>query len=323
MCRDGVCGNKESQRLVDWNMTESSFLTDWRFICLAAGFAVVGILFAIVAYRRGKPRRTGRKGERRVRRELRRLPRRDFVAMHDLMLPSGTDSEGRRRYVQVDHVVVSTRGIFVIETKAMSGHIQGNEDAQYWQQRFMMSSKSFYNPLLQNEAHIRVIRRGLRGVAAELFVSAVVFTEAWRIDVLTEDLVKKRRWWSARHIRRTLDPARSVKGSWWRRRKAVVLDESKVVMRLESLRGELKRRPKVLTHEEMEDIAERIKGMVAGEASRRRHVADVRRTARSKERDIRSGICPRCGGRLILREGRTGPFLGCSNYPQCRFTCEP
>ncbi|MDE6806002.1 MAG: topoisomerase DNA-binding C4 zinc finger domain-containing protein, partial [Muribaculaceae bacterium] len=106
-------------------------------------------------------------------------------------------------------------------------------------------------------------------------------------------------------------------------RKAVVIYEYKVVMSMESMRGEFKRRPKVLTREEMEDIAERIKGMVTGEASRRRHVADVRRTARSKERDIRSGICPRCGGRLILREGRTGPFLGCSNYPQCRFTCEP
>lgn len=298
-----------------------SVLTDWRFIASAAALAIAGVLIAVAAWRRGKSRRAGRKGERRVRRELRRLPRRDFTSLHDLMLPSGTDAEGRQLYVQVDHVVVSTRGIFVIETKAMRGHIQGNEDAQYWQQRFLMSSRSFYNPLLQNDAHLRVLRRALRGVPADLFVSAVVFTEAWRIDVLTEDLVKKRRWWSAKHIRRTLDPARSVKGSWWRRRKAVLLDESKVVMRLESLVGELKRRPRVMTREEVADIASRIEKAVAAGASRRRHVASVRRTAHTKEREIRSGICPRCGSRLVLREGQTGPFLGCSAYPSCRFTC--
>lgn len=29
--------------------------------------------------------------------------------------------------------------------------------------------------------------------------------------------------------------------------------------------------------------------------------------------------CPRgCGGQLVAREGRFGPFMGCSNFPQCR-----
>jgi DNA topoisomerase-1 len=31
--------------------------------------------------------------------------------------------------------------------------------------------------------------------------------------------------------------------------------------------------------------------------------------------------CPRCGnGRLGLKLSRTGPFIGCSNYPECRYT---
>jgi DNA topoisomerase-1 len=31
--------------------------------------------------------------------------------------------------------------------------------------------------------------------------------------------------------------------------------------------------------------------------------------------------CPSCsGGRLGLRLGRTGAFVGCSNYPECRYT---
>lgn len=30
--------------------------------------------------------------------------------------------------------------------------------------------------------------------------------------------------------------------------------------------------------------------------------------------------CPRCGGELVKRNGRYGPFYGCSNYPGCRYT---
>lgn len=30
--------------------------------------------------------------------------------------------------------------------------------------------------------------------------------------------------------------------------------------------------------------------------------------------------CPRCGISLIVREGRHGKFLGCPNYPSCRYT---
>ncbi len=31
-------------------------------------------------------------------------------------------------------------------------------------------------------------------------------------------------------------------------------------------------------------------------------------------------ICPRCGGELKKRNGRFGEFMGCSNFPQCRYT---
>lgn len=30
--------------------------------------------------------------------------------------------------------------------------------------------------------------------------------------------------------------------------------------------------------------------------------------------------CPRCGGDLVKRNGRYGPFYGCGNYPRCRYT---
>jgi hypothetical protein len=30
--------------------------------------------------------------------------------------------------------------------------------------------------------------------------------------------------------------------------------------------------------------------------------------------------CPNCDGLLLERNGKFGPFLGCSNYPRCRYT---
>ncbi|HWI53944.1 MAG TPA: restriction endonuclease [Symbiobacteriaceae bacterium] len=33
--------------------------------------------------------------------------------------------------------------------------------------------------------------------------------------------------------------------------------------------------------------------------------------------------CPRCGGQLVKRQSKRGPFWGCSTYPRCRYTEEP
>jgi hypothetical protein len=30
--------------------------------------------------------------------------------------------------------------------------------------------------------------------------------------------------------------------------------------------------------------------------------------------------CPRCGGNLVNRSGKYGNFIGCSNYPKCKYT---
>ncbi|MBD5474588.1 MAG: hypothetical protein HDR17_01160 [Lachnospiraceae bacterium] len=32
-----------------------------------------------------------------------------------------------------------------------------------------------------------------------------------------------------------------------------------------------------------------------------------------------SAICPECGGKLHERRGPYGSFMGCSNYPKCRY----
>ena len=38
------------------------------------------------------------------------------------------------------------------------------------------------------------------------------------------------------------------------------------------------------------------------------------------QNNLRRGRCPRCGAKLVLRNGKNGAFYGCSNYPTCTFT---
>lgn len=52
----------------------------------------------------------------------------------------------------------------------------------------------------------------------------------------------------------------------------------------------------------------------------RQHIKNLRITAREVNATIKSGICPKCGGRLVERRGKYAIFYGCSNYPRCKFT---
>jgi restriction system protein len=40
------------------------------------------------------------------------------------------------------------------------------------------------------------------------------------------------------------------------------------------------------------------------------------------ERNAESTACPQCGGTLIERKGKFGRFMGCSNYPKCKYTLD-
>ncbi|WP_350617509.1 nuclease-related domain-containing protein, partial [Pseudomonas sp. HY7a-MNA-CIBAN-0227] len=68
-----------------------------------------------------------------------------------LPLPNGGST-------QIDHVIVSIYGIFVIETKNYKGWIFGNEKQRQWTQAFPNGRKyKFQNPLRQNYLHIKTL----------------------------------------------------------------------------------------------------------------------------------------------------------------------
>lgn len=50
--------------------------------------------------------------------------------------------------------------------------------------------------------------------------------------------------------------------------------------------------------------------------SRAEHIANIE----MMKNNIANNICPRCGSNLVLRHGKSGDFMGCSQYPHCRFT---
>lgn len=72
-----------------------------------------------------------------------------------------------------------------------------------------------------------------------------------------------------------------------------------------------------LSIEEMKNAYELlVQNNKSGTISNREHIENINNT----KKDIANHICPRCGGTLVVRNGKRGAFLGCSNYPECRFT---
>ena len=59
---------------------------------------------------------------------------------------------------------------------------------------------------------------------------------------------------------------------------------------------------------------------ITTEGSRESHIRNVQTVQQNRDMAIANGKCPKCGGNLVERKGRYGSFLGCSNYPRCRFT---
>ena len=292
---------------------------DWKLIAgFLCGLTLAGLLaWAVAWWRRGKAIRSGKRGERIVAKELARLKKRDNIVINDLLLQT---SNGRTS--QIDHVLISTRGIFVIETKNHSGRISGGEHAQYWQQHLSSQSRTLYNPLLQNRSHLRAIRRLLPKLDAELFSTIVVFTEAWRLDIKAEEIIKERRFLPDRHIKRTLIPEERQKKRWWCPWKEIVLDEHKMVLRIDGLLNEIKRRRRIIKRDSLHSIAEKLLASnVTDTSARREHTEYAKRTSKDVSADISKGKCPRCGGQLIVRKSDKGEFVGCSNFPKCRFTC--
>lgn len=89
-------------------------------------FGLLIIIFTIwIIFRLNRTKRLGKRGERNVSFNLHFLPN-EYHLFNDVYICFND------RSVQIDHIVVSKYGIFVIETKNIKGWIFGTDTSEYW-----------------------------------------------------------------------------------------------------------------------------------------------------------------------------------------------
>lgn len=101
--------------------------------------------------------RAGLKGEVEVTRQLAESLDNSHYIFNDLRIKAG------RRSAQIDHLVVSPRGIFLIETKNWRGHLSGTEEDDRWTQTKREGEPPIRisNPIQQTKRHADVLRIAL------------------------------------------------------------------------------------------------------------------------------------------------------------------
>ena len=244
--------------------------------------SIIGILFFVLflagmiylALNRAKIK--GIIGEKKLSSLLMFLDKEVYHIYNDLYI------ETSRGTSQIDHVVVSKFGIFVIETKTYQGWIYGGENSDYWTQNIYGNKYQLRNPIHQNYGHIKAIKNILHEYPGLPYISIVAFSRQASLGVSSNTPV-----------------------IYWNQ----ILP---VIYQFEN---------RVLTERQVEMLASLLTASnLDSKDSRKEHVKSVRSNIQKRNDTINSGKCPRCGGTLVKRQGKYGSFYGCSNYPKCKYT---
>lgn len=235
------------------------------------------LIFLMSIFKLFLPAIKGFFGEKAVAIFLSRLNPLEYKVINNIML----QVDGKTS--QIDHVVVSNYGIFVIETKNYKGWILGNEYDDYWTQIIFKRKEKLRNPIKQNFGHIRALEEHLKEFIGVKSISIVVFTTKADLKVKTQtDVVY------------TVNLLKTIK-----KNSTIQLisdtDKEKIYSKLLALN-------------------------VDSKDNRKAHIQSIRNNLSETNSKLENNICPKCGGRLVLRNGKYGQFKGCSNYPKCKFT---
>jgi hypothetical protein len=232
------------------------------------------IVAAFVFYKLFKSRIKGIIGEQNIALVLRSLDKSKFKVINNVVVQSGEVTS------QIDHIVISDFGVFVIETKNYKGWILGNEHSEYWTQVIYKRKEKLYNPIRQNLGHIRTLKKCLTEFPNLEFKSIIVFSTRAELKVTTITAVVY-----------TSELKKTIKQ----------YSESK------------------LTEKEKESIFKKIHSLNrVATYDKRQHIQSIQQTIKKRKNNILENKCPQCGGALLVRKGKFGEFLGCSNYPKCR-----
>lgn len=223
-----------------------------------------------------KPKIKGLIGEKSISFILSFLNKDKYIVINDIVLQNGDKT------TQIDHIVISAYGIFVIETKNYKGWIFGSENSEYWTQVLFKRKEKLYNPIKQNRSHIIALKKLLSQYPGLKYIPIIVFSAKAKIKVeATTDVIK------SYQIISTIKKYSGIN----------------------------------LTDTDKEGIFHIIhKANLASTYDKREHVKSIKRRIQKREDNIRNHICPQCGGNLTLKDGKFGKFLGCSSYPRCKFS---
>lgn len=119
-------------------------------------------------FRSTQAARLGEAGESVVLDDLKRLDKR-YAILHNVVLKTELGDT-----TQIDFVVFSVYGIFVLEVKNYSGWIFGSEPQELWTQVLYHEKNKFLNPLRQNYKHIKALSYIL-ALPISAFHSVIVF----------------------------------------------------------------------------------------------------------------------------------------------------
>lgn len=219
-------------------------------------------------------------GERQVSYKLNKLDPEKYILLNDLYIPKKDGSTA-----QIDHILISYKGLFVIETKNYKGWILGSENNQYWTQVIYKRKEKLYNPIWQNSMHINVLKDYLGEALGDIPVhSIIVFGN--------QATFKKAKVIKIRELLSVIknEPGDNLVSSFKRH---------KINLLLSSVYLQDKKERKLQS---------------------KKHVADIKSNLSKRDHLAAKNKCPRCGEELVERRGKHGKFKGCSNYPKCRFT---
>lgn len=92
-----------------------------------------------------------------------------YTLLNDCTLP-----DEQNQTTQIDHILLSPFGIFVIETKNYKGWIFGSQHQKTWTQKIYKKSFKFQNPLHQNYKHQKVLEDILSDILEPQFIHSLI-----------------------------------------------------------------------------------------------------------------------------------------------------
>ena len=194
---------------------------------------------------------------------------------------------------QIDHVIVSRYGIFVIETKNMKGWIFGNPQQKTWTQKIYRHTSKFQNPLHQNYKHTQTLLSALEIEPDKIFSLVVFVGDSEFKTPMPENVV-----YAGGYIR------------FIKSKKQPILTDNEVqgICRKIEL-GRLK--PSIRTHI---NHVQHVKAIV----EKKQHQPVAKPILQNNE-----NTCPKCGEAMVLRTAKRGEnqgkqFWGCPGFPKCR-----